>query len=345
MAAEVLQHLVPADPSGVLIDATLGEGGHSALFLERYPDLQVVGLDADADALERARQRLARFGDRVQFVHVWFDEFFESLEENVAPSRRPGLILFDLGISSYHLQLSGRGFTFRNDEVLDMRLSPGAGRSAEELVNEVGEKELADLIFEYGEERYARRIAQRIVRERSSRRISTTGALAEAVSAAVPAAYRHGRIHPATRTFQAIRVAVNGELDRISRALPAAICALGQPGRIGVIAFHSLEDRIAKTVFREYSGYYHDGAASGDSAPREFRADRPGSGRSTAARSRAGNLKAGREKPTSRRGDCVLEVLTRKPLRPSESEVRENPASGSARFRVAEKIEECSSQG
>ncbi|HUX12888.1 MAG TPA: 16S rRNA (cytosine(1402)-N(4))-methyltransferase RsmH [Spirochaetia bacterium] len=299
MGREVLQNLAPPITPSLLVDATLGEGGHSDLFLSQYPDLQVIGLDADADIIERARVRLSRFGDRVQFENVWFDDYFTTVSHGIPPA----LILFDLGISSYHYKRSTRGFSFQADEPLDMRLRRDSELSAANMVNSLSEGELADILFKFGEERYARRIVSRIVRERELRRIETTAELAEIVSRAVPAEYRHGRIHPATRTFQALRIAVNGELDRLERALPAAVNRLAPAGRIGVISFHSLEDRVVKTVFRRMSQ------------------------RSTDERIQ----------PTMKEGSAVLKLINKKPIRPAADEVGQNAASRSAKLRVAEK--------
>jgi 16S rRNA (cytosine1402-N4)-methyltransferase len=302
MPAEVLEWLAPVDDGELLVDGTLGEGGHSALFLDTFPTLRIIGLDADPRMLERAASRLAPFGDRAELRQAWFDEFFSSYAEARAPTR----ILLDLGISGFHFSGSGRGFSFRSSEPLDMRLDPDSGPSAAELVNTMGEKELADVIYAYGEERYSRRIAERVVRERSAGRIETAAELADIVWHAVPGKYRHGRIHPATRTFQALRIAVNGELERIERGLDAALEVLAPGGRIGVIAFHSLEDRIVKHRFRE----------------RNYRSKEPA------------------ESPMSLKREPLVRVLTKKPRMPGEEERRRNPASRSARFRVAEKLEE-----
>jgi 16S rRNA (cytosine1402-N4)-methyltransferase len=242
---EVLALLTPKRSQPVLVDATLGEGGHSASFLRRYPGMRVVGVDTDATMMARARERLATFEDRVEYALDWFDAFFEASDANY------DLILMDLGISMFHLTLAGRGFSFRADEPLDMRLHEGAERSARELVNELSEQELADVIYTYGEERLSRRIANRIVRDRAQAPIETTRQLADAIWHSVPASYRHGRIHPATRTFQALRIAVNDELGRVERVIPLALAHLVPGGRLGIISFHSLEDRIVKHRFRE----------------------------------------------------------------------------------------------
>jgi len=302
MPTEVLEWLSPVDDDELLVDGTLGEGGHSALFLDAHPTLHVIGLDADPRMLERAATRLARFGDRAELKQAWFDEFFSSYAVERAPTR----ILLDLGVSGFHFSGSGRGFSFRSSEPLDMRLDPESDPSAEELVNTMDEKELADVIYAYGEERYSRRIAERIVRERSQRRIDTAGGLADIVWHAVPGKYRHGRIHPATRTFQALRIAVNGELERIERGLEAALRVLAPGGRIGVIAFHSLEDRPVKHCFRAHN----------------YRSKEP------------------RDTPMSVEREPLVYTLTKKPLMPSEEERRRNPASRSARFRVAQKLQE-----
>ncbi|MFW5849181.1 MAG: 16S rRNA (cytosine(1402)-N(4))-methyltransferase RsmH [Spirochaetota bacterium] len=242
---EVLTYLEPTKPDSVLVDATLGEGGHSVRFLQRFPSLRVVGIDADATMMGRARERLADYEDRVAYVNAWFDDYFET--STLAPDR----VLMDLGVSMYHFSQAGRGFSFRADEALDMRLDERQERSASNLVNELPETELADLIFSYGEERLSRRIAARIAHERDEHPFETTKQLADAIWRSVPPSYRHGRIHPATRTFQALRIAVNRELDRIERVIPLALGRLAPGGRLGIISFHSLEDRIVKHRFRE----------------------------------------------------------------------------------------------
>lgn len=242
---EVLSFLEPAGREAVLIDATLGEGGHSECFLQRFPSLRIIGVDADATMVARASDRLAAYGERVQFVNAWFDDYFDH------PPLRPDRVLMDLGISMFHFTGSGRGFSFQTDEPLDMRLDSTGPRSAADLVNDLDERDLADLIYRYGEERLSRRIAARLVDARSARRIETTAQLADVVRRSVPSSYRHGRIHPATRTFQALRIAVNGELDRITRAIPRVLAAIAPQGRVGIISFHSLEDRIVKHSFRD----------------------------------------------------------------------------------------------
>lgn len=242
---EVLDYLEPATTDAVLVDATLGEGGHSASFLQRFPSLRVIGVDVDAEMMARAAERLSAFEERVELVNTWFDDYFERI--SISPDR----VLLDLGVSMFHFSRAGRGFSFRADEPLDMRLDARAGRSAADLVNELDETELANLIFRYGEERLSRRIAARIADERSRAPITTTKELADLIWRSVPPSYRHGRLHPATRTFQALRIAVNGELDRLERVIPLALDRLAGGGRLGIISFHSLEDRIVKHRFRE----------------------------------------------------------------------------------------------
>lgn len=242
---EVLTYLEPTRPESILVDATLGEGGHSACFLQRFPSVRVIGVDADDTMLARARERLSEYEERVEFVNAWFDEYFAS--SPIVPDR----VLMDLGVSMFHFSQAGRGFSFRADEPLDMRLDRSLERSAADLVNELDETELANLIFRYGEERLSRRIAARIADERERRPIETTKELADIIWRSVPPSYRHGRLHPATRTFQALRIAVNGELDRVDRVIPLVLDRLPIGGRLAMISFHSLEDRIVKHRFRE----------------------------------------------------------------------------------------------
>ncbi len=252
---EVLEFLAPDSSDRLLIDATVGEGGHSACFLQRFPEIRVIGIDADQTMLERARQRLAEFEGRVELVHEWFDTYFGTAPTAVHPDR----ILMDLGVSMYHFTKAGRGFSFREDEPLDMRLDadrPLGNRTetAADLVNTLRESDRADLIYQVGEERLSRRIAAAICRERGARPFRTAAQLADIIRGAVPSSYRHSRLHPATRTFQALRIAVNSELDRVQRAIPAALKMLSPAGRLGVISFHSLEDRIVKHSFRDAAG-------------------------------------------------------------------------------------------
>jgi 16S rRNA (cytosine1402-N4)-methyltransferase len=244
---EVIHHLAPGT-GGRYIDCTVGLGGHSeAILLHSEPDGRLLGLDADPAALEVAQARLVRFGPRVTLVHG----NFEGLDEH---ARAHGFldvdgILFDLGVSSLQFGRSGRGFTFRDSEPLDMRMDPSHGPTAADLLASLSERELADVIYQYGEERAARRIARSIVYHRERRPLMTTDDLVGAVISAVGG--QRGRIHPATRTFQAIRIAVNRELEVLPRALDRAAGLLGPGGRLVVISFHSLEDRIVKRFMQE----------------------------------------------------------------------------------------------
>lgn len=246
MHREVLESLPIPEGDSLLIDCTTGEGGHTSLFLSSYPSLTVIGIDRDSVIQKKAIERLSGFGGRFHPVNAWFDDYLSE-----APSESADAILFDLGISMFHYLESDRGFSFRNDEPLDMRLNPEAGLSAADIVNGYSEENLADVIYRYGEERYSRRIARAIAEKRESAPIESSSALAEIIRAAVPKDYRYGRIHPATRTFQALRIEVNKELDRITPALGDAIRVLKKGGRIAVITFHSLEDRKVKWFFKD----------------------------------------------------------------------------------------------
>jgi len=237
-------------------------------------------------------------------LNLWFNLIFK---EYPADLDRPDTILFDLGVSMFHFESSGRGFSLMRDEPLDMRLSDDLETSAADIVNDYPEAALAKILYEYGEEGRSRKIARTIVGRRQRSRIETTGELAEIVATAIPPQYRHGRIHPATRTFQALRIAVNGELVRLDAALSAAIGVLRVGGRIGVISFHSLEDRIVKNTFRE----------------------------------RNKECTCPQDQPICNCGGRrILEVLTKKPVTAGEDEIGSNPASRSAKLRVAVKIAE-----
>ncbi len=254
MHNEVLSELtLPIARPSVLIDCTTGEGGHTSLFLEKYPLLTVIGLDRDSDIQKKAIERFKDYGTRFQPVNTWFNDYLESRESESADA-----ILFDLGISIFHYEESERGFSFRKDEELDMRLDKNQSLSAESIVNEYTEEALADVIYKYGEERYSRRIARTIVEKRAEKRIVTSKELGDIIYAAVPREYRYGRIHPATRTFQALRIEVNKELDRIEPALTEALRVLRKGGRVAVITFHSLEDRIVKWTFKDRESKYGD---------------------------------------------------------------------------------------
>lgn len=255
MLAEVLElFALSGGHAEHVLDCTLGAGGHAEAILDANPRVDYLGIDADPEARERASARLARFASRLRIESGYFDEVLESLAAgNSAAPAAFDFILFDLGLSMHSYRDSGRGFSFAQDEALDMRLSPDADATAAELVARLREEELADLIFQNGEERYSRRIAKAIVERRKRSPVRTSGQLAEIVMQAVPPAYRHGRIHPATRTFQALRIAVNDELGREKRALDCAVRLLAPGGLLVVISFHSLEDRIAKQLCKDRS--------------------------------------------------------------------------------------------
>ena len=247
MRNEVMEYLaVPSESPAKMVDCTCGEGGHTFLFLSAYPNLSVIGLDRDSEIQQKAIRRMEPFGSRFTPKNIWFDDFFADY-----PNSDLDLVLFDLGISSFHFEESERGFSFRKGEELDMRLDKDAPISAQDVVNGYQEQKLADVIYTYGEERYSRRIARAIVERRKTERIVHSDDLATLIYKTVPASYRYGRIHPATRTFQAIRIEVNRELDRIEPAIRGAVKALRPGGRMAVISFHSLEDRPVKWLFKE----------------------------------------------------------------------------------------------
>ena len=248
LIVEVLQWLIHGEPKTIL-DCTVGYGGHSEIILDSSDSvMKLIGLDQDIRAINSSRERLERFGERVVLRKGNFRDLKRHLIEMGVPSVAG--VLFDLGVSSPQLDDPVRGFSFMQDGPLDMRMDQATDVTAADLVNGRTEQELADIMYQYGEERYSRRIARAIVREREHGSIDTTGALTSLVVGAVPFAYRHGRIHCATRTFQALRIAVNRELERLEPSLRAAVEVLAPKGRICVISFHSLEDRIVKHTFR-----------------------------------------------------------------------------------------------
>ncbi len=308
---ECLEYLSPIgepfENHAFMIDSTLGEGGHSNAFLSKFQNLHILGLDADKTIQARARERLSPFGERMQFYNGWFNNFYKNFD--FESQERPNIILFDLGISVYHYEKSGRGFSFRYDEPLDMRLNSDEGESAADIVNTMREEELANLIYLYSDEKMSRRIAKAIVSARSTGKIMSSKALAEIIYDAVPANYRHGPIHPATRTFQALRIAVNSELRRLPEALHAAFNVLQTGGKMGVITFHSLEDRIVKNYFRNL-------------------------GKQCVCPPEQPKCTCG--------GTPCAEILTRKPIEPTTEEVKVNSPSRSAKLRVVRKLRDAS---
>ena len=252
MAKEMLFWLVREDRRAYL-DCTVGYSGHSEKLLEASgSDSRLIGLDRDASAIAASRERLARFGDRVLLIHGHFVDLKQHLAAN-GIDQVDG-ILFDFGVSSTQLEEPARGFSFQGDGPLDMRMDQSVSGTAADLINRWPEAQLADTIFQFGEERFSRRIARAIVHARERHPLSTTKELVTVIEEAVPVNYRHGRIHCATRTFQAFRIAVNQELDCLEPALRDAVDVLTPGGRLCGISFHSLEDRIVKHTFRALSG-------------------------------------------------------------------------------------------
>jgi 16S rRNA (cytosine1402-N4)-methyltransferase len=294
-----------ADGEGaVLIDATLGAGGHAERFLTELPGLRLIGLDRDPDALWIAGERLAQFGDRVMLVRTRYDGIEGVLAESGYWTSKVDGILFDLGVSSMQLDRASRGFSYSADAPLDMRMDPDAELTAAEVINTYDEKTLARVLREFGEERFAGRIAAHIVRRRAQRPFTSTGELVELLYQAIPAPARRTGGHPAKRTFQALRIAVNGELDSLRDAIPAALSALAPGGRIVVMAYQSLEDRIVKNQFA---------AATASRTPPGLPVELPGHGPEFVA-------------------------LTRGAERAGAEEIELNPRSAPVRLRALEKV-------
>lgn len=242
----------PDGTGAVLVDATLGAGGHAELFLTELPGLRVIGLDRDPSALQIARNRLAPFADRITLVHTRYDGIVNALTESGYDTvESVDGVLFDLGVSSMQLDRAERGFAYAKDAPLDMRMDPSSSLTAADIVNTYSEAELADILHRYGEERFARRIAAQIVRRRARTPFTSTAELVALLYEAIPAPARRTGGHPAKRTFQALRVAVNDELESLRNAVPAALDALAVAGRIVVMAYQSLEDRIVKRLFAD----------------------------------------------------------------------------------------------
>lgn len=235
----------------MIVDATLGAGGHAAAILERIgPQGRLIGIDRDPDALGIAAKTLERYGDKTMIVRENYRNISKVLDK-LEIEKVDGMLL-DLGVSSMQLDTPGRGFSFKADGPLDMRMDPSQKMTAETIVNRATQKELEDILFQLGEERYSRRIARAICERRELQPITTTGELEKIIFHAVPTGYRHGRIHPATRSFQALRLAVNEELSALEVFLSSSLAYLRKHGRMVVITFHSLEDRIVKHRFREF---------------------------------------------------------------------------------------------
>jgi 16S rRNA (cytosine1402-N4)-methyltransferase len=299
---EVIRFLDPTDGK-IYLDGTLGGGGHSALILEKAPGAFLVGIDRDQTALAAAGARLATHGDHVRLLHGDFAGVAEQLN-SIGVTALDGFIL-DLGVSSHQLDTRERGFSFQQDAPLDMRMDSSCGETAADLVNELPEAELERIFSDYGEERWAKRIASFIVRERTEAPITTTFRLVDIIKGAVPKAKWDERIHPATRTFQALRIAVNTELESLEQGMRAALDLLKPGGRGVIISFHSLEDRIVKHIFREY--------AEGCTCPRQLPI------------CVCGNLPR-------------VKILTGRPVMATAAETEENPRSRSAKLRAVEKL-------
>jgi 16S rRNA (cytosine1402-N4)-methyltransferase len=285
MLREVLEILKPR-PDGIYIDATLGGGGHTEAILSRLKGGKMLAIDRDPVMAAQARERLAEFGGRLVVLEGNFAEI-DSLHAASGLPPADGMLV-DLGISSIQLEDASRGFSFDRPGPLDMRMDPRTSLTAADLVNRSRESDLADLIFRLGEERHSRRIARAIM---EARPIQTTTSLARVVIRAIPSRAGRHHIHPATRTFLALRLAVNQELENLGQFLARSLSVLAPQGRLVILSFHSLEDRLVKRTFQKW------------------------------------------------RNDSVAQILTRKPLRSSEEEVRANPRSRSAKLRAAEKLE------
>lgn len=294
--------LLQCKKGGRYIDCTVGAGGHAERILElTSPDGVVVGIDQDEDILKIAEERLKRFGERVRLVHGNFSDI-----KGIIKDERADAILLDLGVSSYQLEDKERGFSFMSDAPLDMRMDKKAEITAADIVNKSSERELSDIIFKYGEERFAKRIASFIVNERGSKPVTTTTQLSNIIMKAIPARFRPRDIHPATRTFQALRIAVNHELEILEKSILNAVDILKPEGRMCIISFHSLEDRIVKRTFQRLE--------KGCICPPKIPICQCGI------------------KPS-------IKIITKRPVTPSEMEIKANPRSRSAKLRAAEKLE------
>lgn len=291
-------------PDGIYVDGTAGGAGHSSEIAKRLgSDGRLIALDQDDTAVAVATERLSPFGERAMVVKSNFCEL-SSVCERLGIERINGLLL-DLGVSSYQLDTPERGFSYRADAPLDMRMDTTKPLTAKQVVNEYSEERLRRILFEYGEERFSSRIASNIIRAREKAMIETTGELVDIIKRSIPASSRDGGHHPAKRSFQALRIEVNAELDVIAPAIKSAVRLLEKGGRIAIITFHSLEDRIVKQTFADL--------ASGCTCPKDFPICVCG------------------KRPQ-------IKVVTRKPILPTSRELEENPRSRSAKLRVAEKL-------
>ncbi|MTD59061.1 16S rRNA (cytosine(1402)-N(4))-methyltransferase RsmH [Amycolatopsis sp. RM579] len=288
----------------VLVDATVGLGGHSDALLSAHPSLRLIALDRDPDALERSRERLARHGDRVEFVHAVYDRLPAVLDE-LGLSTVDG-VLFDLGVSSMQLDRTDRGFAYARDAPLDMRMDPTTGPTAADVLNTYPPGELVRILRDYGEERFAQRIVKAVVTEREREPFERSDRLVRLLYDAVPAASRRTGGHPAKRTFQALRIEVNGELTVLRAAIPAALKALSVGGRIVVESYQSLEDRIVKQALAELAK---------SRTPEGLPVELPGHG-------------------------PELKLLTRGAEKADETEIEHNPRAASVRLRAAERVQE-----
>ncbi len=297
------QESIDSQAEFLFVDATLGEGGHAEALLLHYPGMMLYGVDADGEVLLRAQERLKLYKGRIRLFNEWFTDFFKNFRQRF--KIRPSGILFDLGISMFHYEKSGRGFSFRKDEPLDMRIGKNIEQTAEDIINTYSQNELFELIKGYGEERMAKRITYAIIKERRAEPITKAHDLAGIIWKAVPPSYRYGSIHPATKTFQALRIAVNNELSRLKEGLREAFQVLEIGGRLGVISFHSLEDRIVKHFFKERN--------KSCTCPPDWPI-----------------CQCERQRE--------LKILTKKPLTASTDEIKRNPKARSAKLRVVEKL-------
>ncbi len=291
-----------SDREAILVDATVGLGGHSDALLTAFPSLRLVALDRDPNALELSAKRLAPHGDRVEFVHAVYDEMPSALE-GLGLSRVDG-ILFDLGVSSMQLDRAERGFAYSKDSPLDMRMDPTTGITAADVLNTYTPGELIRILRDYGEERFAQRIVKAVVAEREKEPFTRSGRLVELLYDAVPAASRRTGGHPAKRTFQALRIEVNGELEVLRRAMPRALASLAVGGRIVVESYQSLEDRLVKQAIAELAK---------SRTPEGLPVELPGHG-------------------------PELKLLTRGAEKAGEAETEQNPRAASVRLRAAERI-------